>query len=136
MASLSAVVSDGPTIGPDHDDLWFESLTRVGQGWRRAYASSPFHHGSTLIAATLNHAQLDGVLYAKAASAAALKALRDDVNEAFSQFSYTLAVTESGVTETWTCDPADVQWNEHDSGMANLFLARATITIPCYPVPS
>lgn len=140
MASLTLVVSrdgDDLTIGPSPvSGLWVESLTKPKYAKRRTYSSSNFHDGATLTGATKGQAERTLVMYANAGTAAELDDLCDEVTEAFEQFFFTLAVTENGVTKTWDCDMADVDWDDHDDGMADANLARATITIPCYPVPS
>lgn len=121
------------TPGPG---VWLSSVTRAAKVWRRIRASSPFTHGSTQTHAVLEDAQIDVVLYAEAASAAALDALKDEVEAAFGQFVFTMAVTEDGVVKTYTCDCADITWNPHDEGMARRLIAQATLNIPVFPVAS
>lgn len=141
MTTLTVTVSregDDLQIGPSPaSGLWVETLSRANWQWRRSYATSRFHDSSTLDAATKDKAQRVMVMYAQAASIDALDDLCDEVEEAFHQWFFTLTVTEgAGSPKAWECDVSDVEWSEHDSGMADAFMARATVTIPCYPVPS
>ena len=140
MTSLSlSVTLEAGTLDVDNTPgpgLWLSSVTRPAKVWRRIRASSPLTHGSTQTHAVLEDAQIDVVLYAEAANAAALEALRVQVEDAFGQFVFTMAVTEDGVVKTYTCDCADITWNAHDEGMATRLLAQATLNIPVFPVAS
>lgn len=136
MATLSlSVALEVGTLDIPGTGLWVDTLTRPVKQWRRARASSPRSHGSVQTHATLEDAQLEAVIYAEADTANGLEALRQSIEDAFFQFSYTLTVTEDGVVRAYRCDCADLSWNEHDSGMAEAKLAKATLTIPCYPLP-
>lgn len=137
MLSVSIATDGSPLVFDDPSTgLWVESLTRAGKTWRRSYSSSPFHHGDTLTAATLAQEQMVASVYLSAASSAALQTLREAVEDAFSQFVFDMTVTEDGVTKVYTCDISDVAWDARDEGMVGAHLARATVTIPCYPVPA
>lgn len=135
--TLTVAVSDGVTFSAPSTGLWVDTLTRSGRTWRRAYSSSAYHHGDTLVSATLGTEQMVAVVYAKAADSAALATMRANIEAAFSQFVFDLTVTEGDAAPvTYACDISDVAWNEYDSGMTDAHLGRATITIPCYPIPS
>lgn len=114
-----------------------DALQRPAKAWRRTYAgSSPWLHGSTLTAAVLEQSTLPFTIYTQAASAAALDMQMDELEAALSQFTYDTTVTVNGVAKTWACDPGDIGWGEVDSGMARVHMARASVSIPVYPIAS
>lgn len=131
LALGALTIADDPSAG-----LWLpeDGLTRPARSWARTTVSSPFLHGSVQTRAFLEHTQLNLSVYARAASTAALVALMDEVDAAFSQFVYDVTLTVDGSAKSYLCDCADVAWGDVDSGMAKAFMARATLTVPCYPV--
>lgn len=120
------------------DGLWApeEEQGRPAKVWRRATASAPFIHGSVQTAAALDTASFPLAVYVQKTSAAALEAAKDEVEEAFFQFTFDLTRTENGVSRVWAAYCADVSWGDFDSGMVRAFMAKATITVPVYPVAS
>jgi hypothetical protein len=92
-------------------------------------------HGAPQTSAVLDVTQLDLTVAARAASAVDLAALRDDLEAAVFQWSYTTTVTEDGVTVTYSCDAADITWNAYTRGMSDALVSTATLTIPCHPIP-
>lgn len=118
------------------DGLWLpeEGVGRAAKVWRRRTVSSPFIHGTVQTGAVLEQASLPYTIYAGGASTAALRAKQDELEAALFQWIFDLTVTEDGAATTFECDCADVSWNEFDSGMTRAHMARATVTIPCYPV--
>lgn len=127
--SLAALTFADPASG-----LWVDAITRPGRRWSRTSASSPFTHGSVQTQATLETATLEAVLYVQAADAATLTTQRQAVEAAFFQWAYEVTVTEESSAETFSCDCADLAWNEYDPGMAAAHLARVVVSIPCYPL--
>lgn len=130
--SLAAlVIADDPSTG-----LWIaeDGFGRPGRLWRRTSVSSPFIHGSVQTRATLEQASIPVTIYAQGATTAALRTKMAELDDALSQWIYDVTITEDGQATTFECDCADVSWNEFDSGMTRAHLARATVTIPCYPV--
>ena len=130
--SLSAlVIGNDPTSG-----LWLpeEGQGRPGKVWRRQTVRSPFVHGEVLTGAVLEQASIQRDIYAMGATTAALRTTQDELEEALFQWAYDVTLTEDGETLTYACDPADVSWGEADSGMIRGHIAKATVTIPCYPV--
>lgn len=130
--SLTAlVIGNDPTTG-----LWLpeDGIGRPAKLWRRKTVTSNFIHGAVQTHAVLEQATIPLTVYAQAATSAALKTLQDTLETALSQWVYDATLTEDGVARTFECDCADVSWGEFDSGMTRAHMARATVTIPCYPV--
>jgi hypothetical protein len=125
------VIGNDPTAG-----LWLpeDGFTRPAKAWRRTTVTSPFAHGSVTTQATLEQASINVTVYAQAATTAALRTLQDELEAALYQWIYSATITEDGQALTYECDAADIGWGEFDSGMTRAHLARATVTIPCYPV--
>ncbi|MGZ5410429.1 MAG: hypothetical protein ACXWDJ_10585 [Aeromicrobium sp.] len=125
------VISNDPT-----DGLWLpeDGFGRPGKVWRRTSVSSPFIHGSVQTRAVLEQASIPVAVFAQGVTTAALRTLQAELEAALSQWIFEATVTEDGSATTFECDCADVSWNEFDSGMTRSHLARATVTIPCYPV--
>lgn len=133
--SLAALVVDStPGSG-----FWVpeDGLERPAITQRRQYAgASPWLHGSTLVAATKEQSTLPFTVYTQATTAALLSGQMDELEEALSQFTFDATVTIDGVAKVWACDPADIGWGTVDSGMVRAHIARATVTIPVYPIAS
>lgn len=130
--SLAAlVITDDPASGLWIDERGFGRPARL---WTRTRVSSPFMHGSVQTRATLEQASIPVTLYAQGATTAALDAKKAELDDALAQWIYNVTITEDGQATTYECDCADVSWNEFDSGMTRAHLAKATVTIPCYPV--
>ena len=134
---LSATISRTPsdlTIDNEVTEagFWLDEVSRPAFDYRRTYASSPFTR-AVQTSAVKDGGTLEVVLYAKAATSAALATLRAELEDAVGQFFFTLTVTEDGVATVYDCDCAAVSWNSHDAGMASAHIARAVLTIPCYP---
>ena len=128
--SLAAlVIGDQPTAS----GLWLAAASRADGDFRRTYAASPFSR-RVQTGAILDGSDLGLVIYAQAATSAALTTLRDEVSAALQQFYFPLTVTEDGEAVTYGCDCTNPHWNDHDPGMAAAHLSSATVTIPCYPV--
>lgn len=125
-------IPDFPVAG-----LWIpeDGLTRPARAWARQTASSPLTHGSVVTRATLEQTSINLSVYAQGASTGALVALQDTLEAAFAQFSYAVTITVDGSAKEYTCDPADVSWGELSAPEAKAFLSRATLTIPCHPLP-
>lgn len=128
---LAALVFAAPSTG-----LWVpeDGLVWPEKRWTRSAASSPFTHGSVQTRATLEQATMQLTVYLSAASAAALRTLKAEVEAAFFQWVYDVTVTEDGEAVTYTADCGDVSWGPFDSGMTRAHLARATVTAPVYPI--
>lgn len=133
LSKSDLVITDYPTGG-----LWLpeDGLGRPGKSWRRTYATSPWVHGSVQTQATLDQSSQPLSIYAQGTTTAALRTLQAEVEEAFFQFVFPLTITEDGESQVWECDSADISWGDLDSGLTAAHLARATVTIPVYPVAS
>lgn len=69
------------------------------------------------------------------ASEAALKANKRALEAAFKQrLTYAVSVTTLGSADTYTCLPGRVSFGAVDSGMTRALMARAVITVPCFPL--
>lgn len=133
-ASLSkpdlAASSDGSTYRLTED-----GVGRPGVAWRRTYApDSADVHGSELIAIAREQSSLPLVIEVLAETASALDDACADLEEALSQFAYTVTQTVDGVTRVWSADPADWSTGGYDSGEVAAHMARYVITIPVYPI--
>jgi uncharacterized protein (DUF1786 family) len=118
------------------DGLWLpeDGVGRAGKSWRRTVVSSPEMHGTVQTRAVLEQSSLPYTIYAGADTTAALRAKQDELEAALFQWVFDATVTEDGQARTFECDCADVSWGDFDSGMVRAHIARATVTIPCYPV--
>ena len=123
-------------IGNYPDGLWLpeSGLGRPSKQWRRETVRSRFVHGDVQTQATLEHSSLPFTIYAQAATTAALRTLQDELEAALFQWAFDATGTEDGEALTYACDCADVSWGDFDSGMVRAHIAKATVTIPCYPV--
>lgn len=127
--SLSPLVV---TNNPD-EDLWIEVFQEPGFDFRYKYApDSDLIPGSTLLAAVLEMTSLPVSIYARAASTAALRAVKDELAAAVSQFSYDLTLTVDGDDMTFSADPSWPQWVT-DYGMASAYMARTSLAIRVNP---
>lgn len=64
-----------------------------------------------------------------------LKANKRALEAAFRQrLTYEVALTVVGAPDTYTCLPARVSFGTVSSGMTRALMARAVITVPCYPL--
>jgi hypothetical protein len=127
------VISSNPATG-----LWVPEtgITRPTKRWRRRSVDSPWFHGSTLTAATLEPAVLGLTVYLQETSTAALEVAQAELETALWQFTYTVTESEAGgAARVWDAEPADIDWGVADSGMANAYLAKAEVVIPVHPVP-
>ena len=125
------VIGTDPTSG-----LWLpeDGFTRPGKAWRRTVVTAPFTHGGVQTQAALEQASINVTVYAQGATTSALRTKQNELEDALFQWIYSATITEDGQALTYECDCADVGWGEVDSGMVRAHLARATVTIPCYPV--
>lgn len=132
-ASLSLsdlVIGNDPTGA----DFWIDSTIYPQFSPRVTYApDSAYVAGKKLLAATLDAAVLPAVIYAQAATSAALATLRAELEAAVSQFSYTVTLTVDGVAQSWPADFTWPIWGDVDSGMVAAKLARASFSISVNP---
>jgi hypothetical protein len=140
--SLSVTISRTPTdltmpgIGTDVSaGLFVQSVTRPGRTWRRSRVTADWLDGAPQVSAVLDITEVALTVAARAATAADLQALRDDLDDAVSQWSFLLSLTEDGVTRTYSADCADVTWQPYQRGMAAALVATASLTIPVHPIP-
>ena len=131
LGAAALVVPDFPTAG-----LWIpeDGMGRPARTWNRTTVTSPLTHGSVTTRATLEETSIPLSVYAQGASTAAVAALQDTVEAAFAQFLYTVTITLDGVAKAYECYPADLSWGDILAPEAKAYLARATLTIPCYPI--
>lgn len=132
--TLSALVvaDDGTTYRPTPD-----GIGRPGISWRlTAMPDSADSHGTEYVAAVKEQSSMPLQVKVYADSSAALDAACDALEEALSQFAYTMTVTVDGVAKTWTCAPASWQVSNFDSGEVAAHIATYAITVPVYPIAS
>ena len=131
--SRSELVITGTSSG-----LW---VPAGGQGrpakvWRRQTATSPFMHGTVQTGATLDQATLPFEVYAEGTSTATLHTKMDELETALFQFTFGVTVTIDAEATVWAGYCADVSWSDVDHELADLFVSKATISVPCHPVAS
>lgn len=116
--------------------LWVpeDGVGAVGWDFRRTYApDSGWQGGKGLLAAVREASTLPLTIYATAATSAALATVKDSLEAAAAQWSYTVTVTVDGVSESYNCEPAIPQWGPVDSGMVRAHMARCQLVIPVNP---
>ena len=123
------VITNDPT-----GDLWLtEDVLEPGFEFRYEYApSSPHMPGQQLLAAVLEQSTLPAVIYARGTSTANLRAIKDELTAAVSQFAYDVTLTVDGDAQTFAADPTWPQWSS-DSGMAAVFMASTSLSIRVNP---
>lgn len=121
--------------GSDSDAaLWFETVGRPGKTWRRGYASpSSYLDGSVITEATLDVSSVPLRIGARAASVDALEDLQDEVDEAFSQLTFTATFTMNGRSREWPCDVSDIAWDDPEPGAADAALCQASVALQVQP---
>jgi hypothetical protein len=136
-ASLSLadlVITNDPTQ-PFH--LPEDGLEEPDVTYRLAYMpDSRDVHGKELVAAALEHSAIPATIYAKAADSATLATLKAELRAALGQFSYDVTLNLDGATATYSADPCGPRWGAVDSGMVKARMAKASVTIPVYPIAS
>jgi hypothetical protein len=126
------VISNDPFAGNFH--LPEDGLERPGFTMRRLYAAdSAYFAGRVLLAAVADASTLPAVIYAHAASSAALSVAMAELEAATTQFAYSLTLSIDGEAQTWAADPELPQWGPVDSGLVRAHIARASIAIPINP---
>jgi hypothetical protein len=122
---------------PPAAGLWLpeNGIQQVDRDLRRTYApDSAYRGGKTLLAVVEEASAVPLTIYAKAASEAALQALRDELEAAATQWVYALTVTVDGVATTYTAEPSLPVWvGASDSGMSRVHLDRCQLVIPVNP---
>ena len=136
--SLSLTISrDGADLVIENDPsdpLYVESVGNPQFSMRLSYApASDWVPGSKLLAAVLEQSSLPVVVYARAASSAALAAVQAELESAVSQFAYTVTLTVDGVARSWAADPTWPNWGDVDEGLVSAKAARASFAIPVNP---
>ena len=137
-ASLSLadlVITNDPNAG----DFWLpeDPFDEPEENYRLRYMpDSDDVHGKELVSAVLEHTSIPATVYTKAASAAALKANKAALRAALGQFAYSVTVNLDGATATYSADPCGARWGTVDSGMVRAHIAKASVSIPVYPIAS
>lgn len=129
------VISNDPEAG----DFWLpeDGLEEPDQNWRLDYMPDhPDVHGRDLLSASREHTDIPVTVYTDAASSAALATNKATLAAALGQFTYTVTLNLDGATSTYSADPCGPRWGAVDSGMVRARLARASFTIPVYPIAS
>lgn len=92
--------------------------------------------GKKLRAAVEEHSAIPAIIYTQAADSAALKANKAELRAAVSQFNFDTTLDLDGAADTYSSDPCLPHWGPVDSGMVRGRIARASVLIPVYPIPS
>lgn len=134
--SLSPLVLTGT---PGDSGLGIVSYQAPAKQRRLTYApSSPYLDGDTLIASVWQQSFLTlSVVSDNVSTENASKSALQTFEDAISQFSFTVTVTENGGTaQVWTCDPGSMS---PAAGRTYVDLRDHNpvwlVTIPCQPIP-
>lgn len=112
-----------------------DNFGAAGVTWDIAYVSAPDYHGDDAMRARKTNSSWQLQYEVTGADAAAAKAAKDALCDAVSQFSYTMTLTQDGISEVWTCDPAS--WQIGGDVMDNSLetdVWQIVLTIPVYPI--
>jgi hypothetical protein len=146
MTTTASVSISRPSGGPlvigsaGEADTW--ALDREGLGdpdmnQRLGYApDSSAIHGKELLSASLDQTSIPLKVHVYGTDSADLRANRDALTAALSQFSYTTTVTVDGVSQIWSCDPASWSPGLVKVEQVSSFRQLLSITIPVFPVPA
>lgn len=135
--SLAALVIDDTTAAPYM--LMGDGLGRPAITWRLLpMPDSNDVHGTEYVAAVKEQSGLPLRVMVKADTAAALDSAVTALEDALSQFTYSVTVTVAGVSKVWSCSPASYGL---DVGQVEFWKVQQnyevlTITIPVYPIAS
>jgi len=102
---------------------------------RVAYApESNYMHGKLPLAAVADAGGLGLVVYAHAASSAALAVVKTELAAALAQWRFEVTTNVDGVLTTYeSIAPAIPFWGQVDSGMVAAHMAKCSVTIPVNP---
>ena len=114
--------------------LWVQSVSRPGRTWRRTRVTSPWMHGAPQKSAVLEVSEVALTVVAQASSASALNVLRKQFEAALFQIGFDLTITEDGVTDVYSADCGDCQWQPYSSGHTRAGVSVANCTIPVHPI--
>jgi len=111
MSDITAQVtlSGPPSLTLEHPGQY--ELIGVGLGgrqWRRATVEGRYQNGRVLLGAVLETQILTVQVRCLGSSWTAVNNRRQDLFEALQHMSGTVTVTINGVTNTYTCEPADI----------------------------
>lgn len=135
--SLSALVIDTEGFNTYYVDQ--AGLGRVGRTPRETFATaSPWVNGQLRTAVVWDESSLTLTVRTQADSSSALDTAVSALEDALSQFTYTVTVTVDGVVKVWNAYPAT--WNSTDGLLAvervRAFHEDLSISIPVDPVSS
>lgn len=125
-----------PNVPASGTGLWLDEdgVGLVARDLRRTYApDSAYCPGKVLLAAVEEASAVPLTIYARADSAAALQALRVELEAAAAQWSYALTVTIDGVATVYNAEISLPVWAAFDSGHVRAHLDRAQLVIPVNP---
>lgn len=116
-------------------------VTSIGPGgrlWRRQLATSRYMHGRALVHAVLEQGDLALGVRCYSTTGTGLNNNTVALIEAFSQRAYDVTVVIEGATQTWRCEPADLQVTsgEWDKYALAQHQQEYTLIIPRNPVPT
>lgn len=132
LSLANLVIPDNPFSGDFH--VPEDGVGAVDWDLRRGYAPDPaWRPGKTLLSYVREASSLPLVIYAHAATSAALATAKTELEAAALQWSYDVTVTVDGVTEVFHCEPAIPRWAPFDSGMVRAHMARCNLVIPVNP---
>ncbi len=105
--------------------------------WRTTWVESPFAHGKYPTASVKELVKMPLRVRILGTTQAEMSSRLDELYEAFSQFTYEIAVSLDGTVHRWTCWTADITPGE--SGVFNkVFLHHAwqdvVLDIPRHPI--
>lgn len=112
-----------------------DGLAQPNFTMRLRYApDSNFVAGRLALGSVLDGSTMPLIVAARGTSTADLEAVKDALEAALAQMTYSVTMTVDGVTVgTWPADPTTVWWGTVDHGAAVAHLAIGSISIPVNP---
>lgn len=127
------VITNDPTAGA----FWLpeEGLEEPDETWRLSYfPDSREVHGRALASAVREHSAIPATIYTDATSSVELGQNKAILSAALGQFTYPVTLDLDGAALTYDADPCGPRWGAVDSGMVRAKIARASVSIPIYPI--
>lgn len=110
--------------------------------YRRSVVTGRYQGGRRSTGEVIDSATMTGVIRVSGATWTNARNSAFKMAAQLAQHSYTIAVKMAGRTETYECEPADMELTAASlnsskiAGVSGKPRHEYTITIPCYPVPS
>lgn len=120
---------------PPSEGFWLpeDGVGQIVRDLHKTYGPDSSYVRPPLLAVVEYAGEIPLTIYARAATSAALQALRDELEDAALQWSYDLTLAIDGVTRTYNAEIAMPVWAPFDSGHVRAHLDRCSLVIPVNP---